>query len=142
MVKKRSVDETVEVEEAAVVEDVSIPETSNDEESQNYAKLFSALQEIRQDKNVIGYILRNEEKATIDLEDPARIIEYAMLSSQVFESSNEISSTFNLDGVENALVEGKNIKLLCIKLGENKLSIFMEKTADHKSILEAFSNLS
>lgn len=141
MVKKRSVDETVEVEEAAVVEDVSIPETSNDEESQNYAKLFSALQEIRQDKNVIGYILRNEEKATIDLEDPARIIEYAMLSSQVFESSNEISSTFNLDGVENALVEGKNIKLLCIKLGENKLSIFMEKTADHKSILEAFSNL-
>jgi predicted regulator of Ras-like GTPase activity (Roadblock/LC7/MglB family) len=38
--------------------------------------------------------------------------------------------------VESVLVEGKIVKVLCMDVGENKISVFMEKTATHAWIIK------
>jgi predicted regulator of Ras-like GTPase activity (Roadblock/LC7/MglB family) len=143
MVKKRGTYDTMTVEEGAVIEIQEVQEEQEaitvptENEDPDYAKLLDAIQEIRKRTEVVGYILKSDSKATVDLNDSAKIIEYAMLSSQTFEAANALASTFMLGVTENILLEGKNLKVLCLDLGQNKISIFMEKTTDHTSILKA-----
>ena len=131
MVKKRkSIHETTTT---VMIDDESA--VTSVEENQAFENLSAQLAEIRKCNGVVGYILRSATSATIDLKEPEKIVEYAILSSQVLDSSHEISELFDIGNVENILVEGKNIKVLCMTIGENKISIFMEKTVDHADIL-------
>ena len=132
MVKqKRSIHETAET--------VIVDDATSSEEDQVFTDLSKNLAEIRKAEGVVGYILRSTTAATIDLKDPENIVEYAILSSQVLDSSREISELFELGDVESTLIEGKEIKALCLVIGENKISIFMEKNADHADILKKVS---
>jgi predicted regulator of Ras-like GTPase activity (Roadblock/LC7/MglB family) len=129
MVKqKRSIHETAET--------VIVDGVTSSEEDQTFTDLSKNLAEIRKAEGVIGYILRSTTAATIDLKDPENIVEYAILSSQVLDSSREISELFELGDVESTLIEGKETKALCLVIDENKISIFMEKNADHADILK------
>jgi predicted regulator of Ras-like GTPase activity (Roadblock/LC7/MglB family) len=132
MVKqKRSIHETATT---VIVDDIT-----SSEEDQVFTDLSKNLAEIRKTKGVIGYILRSTTAATIDLKEPEKLVEYAILSSQVLDSSQEISELFELGDVESTLIEGKEIKALCLVIGENKISIFMEKNADDADILKKVS---
>ncbi len=156
MVKKRNLNdgttETVSVEEgAAVVEAVdnqnddqatdSVDEQTENanEENPEYETLLIALQDIRKNENIVGYILKSNTKATVDLKDSTKIVDYALLTSQTFASSRTLSDSFDLDTVQKILVKGKNLKVLCIDFGQNKLGIFMEKNADPADISEIFA---
>lgn len=128
--KKKSTQETattlVFAEETAV---------SAVEEDQTFTSLCTNLAEINKRKGVIGYILRNATSATIDLKDPTKLVEYAILSSQALDSGKEISELFDLGDIENVLIEGRDIKALCMAIGENKVAVFMERDADHADVL-------
>jgi predicted regulator of Ras-like GTPase activity (Roadblock/LC7/MglB family) len=128
--QKTSTNET----ETAFTNAVAI--TSVDEENSAFANLSASLAEIRKLKGVIGYILRSNTSAIIDLATPDKIIEYAFLSTQMHDSSQEITKQFNLGETESILVEGKNVKVLCMSIGENKISVFMEKSATHAWIIK------
>ena len=133
MVKKnRSIHETATT---VIVDDVT-----SSEEDQVFTDLSKNLAEIRKAKGVVGYILRSTTAATIDLKEPEKIVEYAILSSQVLDSSREISDLFDLGDVKSILIEGTEIKALCMAIGENKISIFMEKNAAHAGILKRVSH--
>jgi predicted regulator of Ras-like GTPase activity (Roadblock/LC7/MglB family) len=110
--------------------------TSVDEENSAFVNLSASLAEIRKLKGVIGYILRSNTSAIIDLNEQDKIIEYAFLSSQMHDSSQEITKQFNLGETESILVEGENVKVLCMSIGENKISVFMEKSATHAWIIK------
>jgi predicted regulator of Ras-like GTPase activity (Roadblock/LC7/MglB family) len=101
-----------------------------------FANLAASLAEIRKLKGVMGYILRSNTSAIIDLTEQDKTIEYAILSSQISESSSEMAKQFNLTDIESVLVEGKSVKVLCMCVGENKISVFMEKTATHAWIIK------
>ena len=132
--KKKSIHETATT--VVIDHETAVPAV---EEDQAFTSLRTNLAEINKCKGVIGYILRNATSATIDLKDPAKLVEYAILSSQALDSSKEISELFDLGDIENILIEGKGIKALCMAIGENKVSIFMEKDADHADILRRVS---
>lgn len=97
------------------------------------------IDEVKRKEGVIGYILRNAKSASIDLNDPARIIDYAVLSSSAFEASEELSKTFDLGEAKQVLVEGSTAKFLSFALEDNKISVFMEKTVDHKRLYKDLS---
>jgi len=101
-----------------------------------FVNLSASLAEIRKLKGVIGYILRSETSAIIDVTEQDKIIDYALLSSQISESSFEMAKHFNISKIESVLVEGKSVKVLCMSVGENKIGIFMEKTATHAWIIK------
>jgi len=94
------------------------------------------LEEIKKSDGVIGYILRNTTSATIDLNDPTKLIDYATLSSSTFEAGEQLSELFELGKIRHIKVDGKDINTLHLSIDENDISIFMEKTADAKKILE------
>jgi predicted regulator of Ras-like GTPase activity (Roadblock/LC7/MglB family) len=120
--------------ETALTNEVAV--ISVDEENSAFASLSASLAEIRKLKGVIGYILRSNTSAIIDLNEQDKIIEYAVLSSQMHDSSQEIAKQFNLGETESILVEGENVKVLCMSIGENKISVFMEKSATHAWIIK------
>lgn len=147
MGKKRGLNDTVATEEeGALIETQTAQEAATitipvEPEDADYNGLLDAMQEIRKRADVVGYILKGDTKAAVDLNDTSKIIEYAMLSSQAFESAKTLAATFKLGATENVLIEGKNLKVLCMDLGQNKISIFMEKTADHAAFLKTFAPL-
>jgi predicted regulator of Ras-like GTPase activity (Roadblock/LC7/MglB family) len=106
------------------------------EDNAVFASLSATLAEIRKLKGVLGYILRSNTTAIIDLSNADIIPEYAMLSAQVFDCSGGIAKQFGLIDVESVLVEGKKVKLLCMRIGENRISVFMDKTCAHAWIVK------
>lgn len=119
---------------ADMAEPLTVEATSADD-------LRAELEEIKEYDGVIGYILRNARSAAIDLKDPTKIIDYAVLSSSAFDASKELSELFDLGNVKNIVVEGKDVKVLSLTSGENKISIFMEKDADCKKVLKKLHSL-
>jgi predicted regulator of Ras-like GTPase activity (Roadblock/LC7/MglB family) len=105
------------------------------EEDDAFTSLRAKLAEINKHPEVTGYIMRNDTSAIIDLKNPARLTEYAILTSQAVESAQQISELFNMGTTENILITGKDTQVLCIAIGENNAAIFMEKNADHNDIL-------
>jgi len=99
------------------------------------------LEEIKKSDGVIGYILRNTTSATIDINDPTKVIDYAILSSSTFEASEQLTEMFDLGKLRNITVEGKDAKTVHLNIDENSISIFMEKTVDTKKILEEMDAL-
>ncbi len=122
--KKRNAQEV-----AAVTEPIAVEATSEGD-------LRGSLEEIKTYEGVIGYILRNSTSAAIDLKDPTKIIDYAILSSSALDASEELSELFNLGEVKEIVIEGKGIKVLSFAVGENKISVFMEKNVDYEKILK------
>jgi predicted regulator of Ras-like GTPase activity (Roadblock/LC7/MglB family) len=138
MVKKRNMNETTLEEEAIIMDTEVAPEiTTSNNENPGYENFLASVQTLRKNQEIEGYILKSESKATVDLNNATKIIEYAMLTSQAFESSTALSSSFSIGNIETILIEGKNIKTLCINHDQNQLSIFMKKNIDDADILEA-----
>jgi predicted regulator of Ras-like GTPase activity (Roadblock/LC7/MglB family) len=98
--------------------------------------LRNSLDNLKNKEGVIGYILRNTKSASIDLKDPTKIIDYAIISSTAHETGENLSKIFNLGGIQKILIEGKNTKILTLRIGENQLSIFLEKNVDPNKILQ------
>lgn len=122
--KKKSVQDV-----AAIAEPIPVGTVSE--------KDFRAiLDEIKTYKGVIGYILRNSTSAAINLRDPTKIIDYAILSSSALDVGEEFSELFNLGAIKNIVVEGKDVKMLSLTIDENKISVFMEKNVDCGKILK------
>jgi len=105
---------------------------------ESLANLHINLENIKNKEGIIGYILRNSKSASVDLNDPTKIIEYAMLSSELLEAGEVSSETFQLGLVNSIVVEGNNVKVILLVLGDQRLSIFMDKKADHNKIFKEF----
>ena len=110
--------------------------TSADGEDSSFASLGASLAEIRKLEGVTGYILRGSASAMLDLAELDKISQYAALSYQLHESGLEIAKQLNVAEVESVLVEGGNLKVLCMRIGENKISVFMEKGVSHSGIIK------
>jgi len=96
--------------------------------------LRMVLDRVKAKEGVIGYILRASTSAAVDIKDPSKIIDYAVLSTSALESGESLSETFGLGKVSNIIVEGKDLKVLSLTIGEHRVSVFMEKNVDHNSI--------
>jgi predicted regulator of Ras-like GTPase activity (Roadblock/LC7/MglB family) len=123
--RKKTLQETV----SEVAEPVAVEETAP---SNN---LRTNLDEIKTYEGVIGYIMRNTTSAAIDLKDPTRIIDYAILSSSALDALKDLTELFDLGDAKSIIVEGKDVKMLSVVADENRTSVFMEKNADCGSIL-------
>jgi len=123
MVKKKNIQE-VAIAEPVVIENVGI-----------LSNLHDRLEEVKSFEGVIGYILRDSTSAAIDLKDPSKIVEYAILSSTATETAAQISDLLDLGEPKNMVIQGKNMKVLCLTVNEDKVSVFMEKDADSERII-------
>jgi predicted regulator of Ras-like GTPase activity (Roadblock/LC7/MglB family) len=129
MPKKRKGSQVIDTAEPLTVSAASVDD------------LRAGLEEIKEYEGVIGYILRNAKSAAIDLKDPTKIIDYAVLSSSALDASKELSELFDLGAIRNIVVEGKDVKVLALTSDENKISVFVEKDGDCKKVLKKLHSL-
>jgi predicted regulator of Ras-like GTPase activity (Roadblock/LC7/MglB family) len=120
--------------QAQFTEPVAVTSAGN--ENSAFANLSASLAEIRKLKGVMGYILRSNTSAIIDLNEQDKITEYAVLSSQMREYALEMTNQFRLGDTESLVVEGKTVKILCMDLGENSIDVFMTKSTAHARIIK------
>lgn len=118
------------------VEDVVVAEPLAVEEASQADDLRASLEEVKGYEGFIGYILRNSTSAAIDLKDPSKLIEYAIISSSSIDASEELSKLFNLGEVKTILIDGKEVKALSFTVDDNKISVFMEKNANLEKVLK------
>jgi predicted regulator of Ras-like GTPase activity (Roadblock/LC7/MglB family) len=96
--------------------------------------LHLKLQNIKTKEGIIGYIVRDPKSASVDIKDPTKIIDYALLSSTLHDSGESMISAFELGKINNIIVEGKDVKVLSLTIGDNRISIFMNKNVNHNTI--------
>ena len=127
--KKQNIQKT---EPPVIVEnELSIPVI---EEDSLFKSLNNNLQNLKNLKGIMGYIIRNADSATIDLKEPEKLVEYAIFTSQVMDSSKELAELFDLGDLATILIEGEELKVLIMIIKENKINIFMKKSVDHINI--------
>lgn len=105
-----------------------------DESTTDFEALQQKLQEIKKQDGIIGYILRGTKAASIDLKDPTKIIDYATLSSAVFDIATDMAEELQLNEVNSIVLETEQTKLLSMTIKNQRLSVFMEKTVDHNLV--------
>lgn len=96
--------------------------------------LRAMLDRIKVREGVIGYILRASTSASVDIKDPSKIIDYAVLSTSALEAAESMSEAFGLGKMGSVVVEGKDLKVLLLTIGEQRISVFMEKNVDHNAL--------
>jgi predicted regulator of Ras-like GTPase activity (Roadblock/LC7/MglB family) len=112
-----------------LVKNSETDDTENDVEN-----LQEKLQEIKDQEGIIGYILRGSKSASIDLKDPTKIIDYAVLSSTAFDAGHNMTEALQMGEVDTIVVESEETKLLSMNVNNHRLSIFMEKSVDHNKL--------
>jgi len=127
--KKKTVQEIATVTEPLTVEESHVN------------NLREKLEEIKTYEGVIGYILRNSTSAAIDLKDPTKLIDYAILSSSALDAGEVLSEDFNLGDVKSIIVDGKDVKMLSLTVSDNRISVFMDKEANCERVLRKLHGL-
>jgi predicted regulator of Ras-like GTPase activity (Roadblock/LC7/MglB family) len=112
-----------------LVKDSKTDDTENDVEN-----LQEKLQDIKDQEGIIGYILRGSKSASIDLKDPTKVIDYAVLSSATFDSGRNMTEALQMGEVDTIVVESEETKLLSMNVNNHRLSVFMEKSVDHNKL--------
>ena len=100
--------------------------------------MLEKLQEIKDQEGIMGYILRGSKSASIDLKDPTKIIEYAVLSSTAYDVSKKLTETLQTGELDNLVVESEDTKFLSTSVNDHQVTIFMKKNVDHSKL---FKNL-
>ena len=109
------------------------------EEVALFKNLNNNLKNLNKLKGVLGYIIRNAASATIDLKEPEKLVEYAIFTSQVMDSSMELAELFALGDLKTILIEGEKLKVLIMMVKENKINLFMKKSVDHIELAKKVS---
>jgi predicted regulator of Ras-like GTPase activity (Roadblock/LC7/MglB family) len=97
-------------------------------------ELEEKLQEIKNQEGIIGYILRSTKSASIDLKDPTKIISYALLSSTMFDTSQDMIEELKIGDVNSIVLESDETKILSMNINDKRLTIFMEKHVNHDKL--------
>ncbi len=103
-------------------------------ETDDTEKMQEKLQEIKDQEGIIGYILRSPKSASIDLKDPTKIIDYAVLSSTAFDVGHNITEALQMGEADTIVVESEETKLLAMNINNHRLSLFMEKSVNHDKL--------
>lgn len=129
---------TTEITPVFTVEQSDLAEN---EETRVFNKLLLILAEI-QKNNKIGFILRNSTQAFADLNKSTELTQLALLATQLFNSSEELLNACDQKVMKSAVLESSRMRILCLSISGNQLSIFMEKTVDYHRILERLTQAS
>jgi predicted regulator of Ras-like GTPase activity (Roadblock/LC7/MglB family) len=111
-----------------------VKKSETDDPENETEKIQEKLQEIKQQEGVIGYILKNKKSASIDVKDPTKIIDYALLSSAAFDVSQNMTEALQMGEADTILLESEDTKLLSMTIKDQRLSLFMEKNVNHEKL--------
>lgn len=124
------------IQESATTVMVEGAEITSEEEDTPFTALCRKLTEINKTLDLTGYTIKNTTSAVINIKNQEKLADYSILAAQAMKTSEDLSELFKLGNVNYILIEGKNQKILCMTIGENKVNIIMENDADHMAVIK------
>ena len=103
----------------------------------NIEILQEKLQGIRNQEGILGYILRDQKSAAIDLKDPTKMMDYAMISAAARDVGYDMTEILQMGEIDSIVVESEETKLLSININNHHLSLFMKKNVDHNNLCKS-----
>lgn len=97
------------------------------------------LQTVIDQEGILGYIMRDSKSATIDLKDPTKLIDYAILSSTAREISHSMIKSLQIGELDTIIVESETTKVLSMNINNYYISLFMKKDIDHNKLSKKLS---
>lgn len=97
------------------------------------------LQTVIDQEGILGYIMRDSKSATIDLKDPTKLIDYAILSSTAREISHSMIKSLQMGELDTIIVESETTKVLSMNINNYYISLFMKKDIDHNKLSKKLS---
>ncbi len=101
--------------------------------------LSTTLEAIKAKEGVVGYILREQTSASVNIGDPSKIMDYALVSASLSESVESFSEAFQIGKICNIVAVANKLKILQLGIGEQRISIFMDENVNHESICKKFT---
>ena len=125
----------INVTETPLVITVERASLGQEQKNDDYANLHSILKEIREKNEILGFILKGSAYAAIDLDSNEDLGKFAILVSQLANFSKQVLNLHEEDFVRSVVLEGKELKVLCLNIRGNEIGIMMKKSNDDKEIL-------
>jgi predicted regulator of Ras-like GTPase activity (Roadblock/LC7/MglB family) len=97
------------------------------------------LQAVIDREGVLGYIMRDCKSASLNLKDPKKLMDYAILSSTAREISQSITESLQMGEIDTIFVEGETTKLLSMNINNYHISLFIKKDVDHNKLFKKFA---
>ena len=123
------------VTEAPLVITVERASLGQEQKTKDYENLHSILKEIREKNEILGFILKGSAYAAIDLDSNEDLARFAILVSQLANFSKQVLNLHEEDLVRSVVLEGKELKVLCLNIRGNEIGIMMKKSNDDRKIL-------
>jgi hypothetical protein len=92
--------------------------------------------EVQKVHKIKGFILKNSARAMYNLDDSGDIFELALLSSEIFETSSQLFEATAAGPLNSVVLKGDLFSVLCLCVGENQLSIFLDRSVDCNVVLD------
>ena len=123
------------VTETPLVITVERASLGQEQKTKDYEKLHSILKEIREKNEILGFILKGSAYAAIDLDSNEDLAKFAILVSQLANFSKQVLNLHEENSVRSVVLEGKELKVLCLNIRGNEIGITMKKSKDDREIL-------
>ncbi len=94
------------------------------------------LQTFINQEGILGYIMRNSKAASVNLKDPTKLMDYAILSSTAREISHSMIKSLQMGEVDSIVVESETTKLFSMINKDYHISLFMKKDVDHTKLFK------
>ena len=105
-----------------------------DEKEPKPKTISERVAELAKMPGIMGYIFRNETGATIDINETSKIIDYAMLSTELISCIEVVEQQFEAGSVECVVAKGKDAKVLCLSNDIYKITLFINNSTEHEEI--------
>ncbi|XHH09303.1 MAG: hypothetical protein ACFCUE_01380 [Candidatus Bathyarchaeia archaeon] len=106
------------------------------EVERDFDSLQLIIAEVQKVHKIEGYILKNSARALINLCKAEDVFDLALLTSEVFDSSSQLFEATNAGPLNSVVLEGSFLSVLCLSVGENQLSIFVNRSVDCNCVLD------
>lgn len=97
------------------------------------------LQTVIDQEGILGYIMRDSKSASVNLKDPTKLIDYAILSSTAHEIGRSMTESLQMGEVDNIVVESETTKVLSMDVNNYHVSLFMKREIDHAKLYKTLA---
>lgn len=106
------------------------------EVERDFDALKLIISEVQKVHKIKAFILKNSARAMFSVADSGDIFDLALLSSEIFDSSAQLFEVTAAGPLNSVVLKGELLSVLCLCVGENQLSIFLDRSVDCGLVLD------
>ena len=106
-----------------------------DSQKDDFENLHCMVKKTREENGIFGFILKGSARAIVDMDNPEESTKLAVLVSQLSDFSEKVLNIKDEGATRSAVLEGREVKVLCLTIRGKQIGVLMEKSKDEREVL-------